>query len=159
MLHSVPCVRMQRSLSQLSALLSSEVCGCAGVRQWMALSSKLTASGPCHGALRQRGCAALQVKRFTQVTGIFKALLAKQPQWPALPWHVTDDAAVIPPGLASLPADEARRAAMPSVQCPALPSSERASVCSYTGVCCQGNAVRRWDCLFGSVNISYLTKK
>ena len=51
---------------------------------------------------------ALQVKRFTQVTGMFKALLAKQPQWPALPWHITDDAAVIPPGLASLPADEAR---------------------------------------------------
>ena len=49
-----------------------------------------------------------QVKRFTQVTGMFKALLAKQPQWPALPWHVTDDAAVIPPELASLPADEAR---------------------------------------------------
>ena len=63
----------------------------------------------CHGARRQRRCyLASQVKRFTQVTGMFKALLAKQPQWPALPWHVTDDAAVIPPGLASLPADEAR---------------------------------------------------
>ena len=63
----------------------------------------------CHGARRQRRCClASQVKRFTQVTGMFKALLAKQPQWPALPWHVTDDVAVIPPGLASLPADEAR---------------------------------------------------
>lgn len=75
----------------------------------------------------------LQVKRFTQVTGMFKALLAKQPQWPALPWHVTDDAAVIPPGLASLPADEAKWAAVPFVQCwqcsqPFLPQSSHVPV-------------------------------
>lgn len=37
-----------------------------------------------------------QVKQATKMTGMLKSMMGKQPQWPTLPWHVTDAAAALP---------------------------------------------------------------
>ncbi|CAL8464403.1 g3938 [Coccomyxa elongata] len=36
------------------------------------------------------------VKQATRMTGMLKSMMGKQPQWPSLPWHVTDAAAALP---------------------------------------------------------------
>jgi len=91
-------------------------------------------------------CVAAQLRQGTQWLGAFMSLWAKQPKWPALPWYITDEAAAVPPELASPPADEARcEAGLPSaprrlcILCQVarvgtmLRSNARYKCCSITG--------------------------
>lgn len=48
------------------------------------------------GLGRECLCACTQVKQATKMTGMLKSMMGKQPQWPSLPWHVTDAAAMLP---------------------------------------------------------------
>ncbi len=63
-----------------------------------------------------------QVKQATRMTGMLRSMVgAAPPQWPDIPWHVTDAAAAVPPDLARAISDERNRRAtyhtFPSTPC------------------------------------------